>query len=106
MDDPQNMAAFASLANTGSPYNYLVWFNDGSTNQLDALTPTYNSVGQPFTAPSRPKLSDEPDKKSDLVAFGPSDVPSGNIVPSSALTATPYGGTVRIDLFSLATGPH
>lgn len=79
------VAAIASLANPAGVNNYLVWYNDSTTAQLLALTQAYTDV--------RGLIGEQPVHHHGL-QFGPADVPSGNILPKSALTAVVHNGTV------------
>ncbi|KAF5644979.1 uncharacterized protein FTJAE_2603 [Fusarium tjaetaba] len=91
MSEPTDtpVAAIASLANPAGANNFLIWYNDSTTAQLLALTNAYVGFGDGGSAIEH--------KPHDLeLNFGPADVPSGNILATSALTAAVHHGTLNV----------
>ena len=90
---PPPLAAVASLANPGGVNNYLVFYNDSTTSQLLALTQAYSSLDKSGVLEEKQHEFGV----GDGLQFGPQDVPSGNIVNTSALSAVQHAGTVCCD---------
>lgn len=89
--------AITSLPNSGAPNTYLVWYNDGTTKMLDSVTRNYKDTQPLLTpSPSDPDKSFPRDHDKIAMTFTNSDVQPGSIMPSSALAATVFNGTVRV----------